>query len=547
MSRHINAVVPESFQMDLRSSPSQQHLNPSRSSSLDGSHDGGANDLDGATGGAGHHHHRSGSQGNQNQLEPRNHKLDLYSIPVFLLELLVLCGLAYGAYYSHFQYKHSPMINGFYCDDTSYRQEYQETAWTKQFNGKEEELYVLLTLLAVPILLILFCELVNSMFGSLKFRQVRALCTCCKLHSITRRTFRFTAAYLLGFLLVMISCDILANTTGRLRPYFAQDCPNAYQQCVGLLSPPSSTPSASNLLFGGAGAGDLQTQPSTRPAPVIISGGESTVSPAQQPPPSAPISASSSNMTPLVNTMGETAAQVMRQPSLATSTSRALGSGAGGGGDLNLAAIVERHWVSLAGKNLTQLCGFTGDHEEQALKSQEMAMSWPSSPGALFTYASLFVACYLSFVGTARPFRIITSIIVVMLFLVSVMFNVQLVKDHYHHWDDVASGAGLALILVVFVLHVYLNKFKDTHYYENQKLYKRKLYVYENNTSNKSSSGWNPNEAYTLDKTEPTLPATGQMNLQNGDVGGSISNNDLAMRYFQIPRANYRGGQNRLH
>lgn len=83
-------------------------------------------------------------------------KLDLYSIPVFLIETLILLVLTYSAYYLHFQYKPDPYLSGFYCDDISLRHEYSETKLTEQFNKPDNELVVLSLLLAVPIIVVSF-------------------------------------------------------------------------------------------------------------------------------------------------------------------------------------------------------------------------------------------------------------------------------------------------------------------------------------------------------------------------------------------------------
>jgi len=84
----------------------------------------------------------------------RAHKLDLYSIPVFLLESLLLAGLAYLAYFVHFQYKLKPMISGFYCDDSSLRQEFSETKLTKQFDHRDNEMTLIILLIVVPIVIV---------------------------------------------------------------------------------------------------------------------------------------------------------------------------------------------------------------------------------------------------------------------------------------------------------------------------------------------------------------------------------------------------------
>lgn len=80
--------------------------------------------------------------------------LDYYSIPVFLLECIVLCALAYLAYYLHFEHEHEPQISGFYCDEAAYRQQLIETKFTKQFSVRDNELVVVVALLAIPIVIV---------------------------------------------------------------------------------------------------------------------------------------------------------------------------------------------------------------------------------------------------------------------------------------------------------------------------------------------------------------------------------------------------------
>lgn len=81
-------------------------------------------------------------------------KLDLYSVPVFVLELVILVGLAFTAHHIHFQYKHEPYLTGFYCDDISIRHEYRESKLAEQFSRPDNELVVLSLLLVVPIVVV---------------------------------------------------------------------------------------------------------------------------------------------------------------------------------------------------------------------------------------------------------------------------------------------------------------------------------------------------------------------------------------------------------
>lgn len=408
---------------------------------------------------------------------------------------------------------------------------------------------------------VIFCELVNSMFGSLKFRQIRSLCKCCKLHSITRRTLRFSGAYLLGFLIVMISCDILATSAGKFRPYFAQECPTIYDACFRS-SPSLDQPISSPIRARELDALEQQTSLSSTAVPSLGLVVEPTSDTASQKqlaastiairPLSPPISSATNNSTENIN----------QQPMAGDSVM------VGEGGALRRTrreaktqvidrSVIERKWIDLSNANLKQLCQMSGDHI-QTRKFDSIAMSWPSFPGAVFTYACFYLACYLSFVGTARPFRLITSVLVMILLLASTIFNVQLVKEHYNHWEDVAGGAALSLVVTLFVLLVYLNKFRDTHYYENQKLYgsaSRRQQQLRRSLMMMGADGspykGHSNEVgqYQLDKVDSGHLSGGASapvvhNLPNGNeasASGPASVNDLAMRYFQIPRANYRG------
>lgn len=362
------------------------------------------------------------------------------------------------------------------------------------------------------------------MFGALKFRKINSLCKCCKLHSITRRTIRFAGAYAFGFLIVVISCNIIATTTGRLKPYFAQECPQAFRDCPTQ----SITSGNGGLLDSSISSVPRQPAPTSQP-PVDATANlaDTNVRPLSQPITSGNSSTTATSVVPL-------AAQLVRQSRQApwpSSSSSANGR-----------KLIERQWVVLSGVDLASLCQFAGD-SVQTRKFDHLAMSWPSFPAAIITYACLFIATYLCYVGTARPFRLLTSTLVVMALLLALIFDVQLIKEHFNHWEDVAGGAGLAIVVVVFVLIVYLNKFRDSHYYENQKLSRR--YLNNQDSHNNSSSNYNGYsneialEQFQLDKTDEQQAAPNGSTANGGD--GAVQNNDLAMRYFQIPRANYRG------
>lgn len=416
------------------------------------------------------------------------------------------------------------------------------------------------------------------MFGSLKFRQINSLCECCTLHSITRRTLRFSGAYLLGFLIVVISCDVLATSAGKFHPYFAQECPLIYEnECLrpqmqlGAAEPGSSAQPLSSgsrelerLIEQQAAAAAASTSSPSSPGPLPGNASGPTgdersnnqsldsIRPLSQP-------IASSGQGQLVDApklangrqIGENNSFAMSRTRRDTSTQNQQQQQ-----QINR-SIIERKWIDLTNANLKELCQFRGGDDNQTRLFNSLAMSWPSFPGAIISYACFYLACYLSFVGTARPFRMITSILVVCLLLCATILNVQLVKLHYNHWEDVAGAAALSLVVVVFILLVYLNKFRDTHYYENQKLYgsasKRQQQLRRSLMMTSDVRPYNvaySNEAgqYHLDKIDSSHHLGGGATapiVQNGaetlSAGATTSNNDLAMRYFQIPRANYRG------
>lgn len=139
--------------------------------------------------------------------------------------------------------------------------------------------------------------------------------------------------------------------------------------------------------------------------------------------------------------------------------------------------------------------------------------------------------------------------------MLTTIFNVQLVKEHFHHSADVLAGGALALFVNLFIVIVYLNLFRDTHYYERQKMISpRRLKIHENfrpfNPPNGSEFGTynlddgNHSEQSNDDHMNPNAANGGIRQTETADLDGSgvhpASGNDLAMRYFQIPRANYR-------
>lgn len=211
-----------------------------------------------------------------------------------------------------------------------------------------------------------------------------------------------------------------------------------------------------------------------------------------------------------------------------------------------VSTIPERQWVDLTNvHSLVELCNFSENRAtpESLQMLRSLAQSWPSHPAAMVTYACLFLASYLSFAGTARPVRIISCVLVLALMIVALSFDVQLVKEHFHHWDDIISAAVLSGLVVLFVIIVYLNFFRDTHYYERQKLYPQRR-VFENVRPYSGNSAFGN---YNMNKINDRTPAGDEILANGGEVGeandanANAYNNDLAMRYFQIPRANYRG------
>lgn len=81
----------------------------------------------------------------------RPHRLDLYSVPVFILEVLVLSVLVLFAYFIHYLYYLEPLVTGFYCDDTALRNNFHETDLTKHLIQVQDQVIILALLIAIPI------------------------------------------------------------------------------------------------------------------------------------------------------------------------------------------------------------------------------------------------------------------------------------------------------------------------------------------------------------------------------------------------------------
>lgn len=104
-------------------------------------------------------------------------------------------------------------------------------------------------------------------------------------------------------------------------------------------------------------------------------------------------------------------------------------------------------------------------------------------------------------------------------------FDIELVKVRYQHWEDVASSVVLSFLITTFVVIVYLNRFKDSHYYEKQKLVSSR-------------------RCALVDDDDRVIAnhSTLRHSLADKQHNGSPAN-DIALKYFHIPRANYRGSQ----
>lgn len=98
--------------------------------------------------------HQFGSMGDATLVRRRQrpHALDLYSIPVFLLELVLLGALGVFAYMLHFEWRPAPFLSGIYCDDQELNHEFRASPFaSEQFLSRDKETMVLALLLAVPI------------------------------------------------------------------------------------------------------------------------------------------------------------------------------------------------------------------------------------------------------------------------------------------------------------------------------------------------------------------------------------------------------------
>lgn len=429
------------------------------------------------------------------------------------------------------------------------------------------------------------------MFGAIKFRKVRALCECCKLHSITRRTIRFSGAYILGFLILMISVDVLTTTTGRLRPYFQERCPIAYRDCkfdaraealptsIGSIPGTSSFTNAAGRSFKNINSSD-DSNLSTLNSSFIDS--SVSIPPTTTVPYTAPVSPSIdaisvSTMAPPthsllgLNSSVPITSTTITNNSMNSTIAKAEALVAATGDDIVTPGIEtfsssrQRIWIDLSDKKLNEVCQFDEETTVEPLLYATLAKSWPSLPAAMVSFACFYLSTYLSFVGTARPFRIVTSTLIIIIMLFAVVFDVDLAKRHYNHWDDVLAGSLLSFVIVIFILFVYLNKFKDTHYYKNQKISHPPRSFHGNNRGNDDDdmtihNGYEyqigkrqqqqsmipmtqlDSSSNPISNNSPSYHHTHQLDLINSSQSGNTT--DLPRRHFQIPRANYRSFPN---
>lgn len=93
-------------------------------------------------------------RGDRTNSRDGTYKLDLYSIPVFILEVIILLSLGFTAFFIHCKFKHEPLVTGVYCDDTAYRQSFNQSKFTDLFIVKEEEFMFIICLLIIPIIMV---------------------------------------------------------------------------------------------------------------------------------------------------------------------------------------------------------------------------------------------------------------------------------------------------------------------------------------------------------------------------------------------------------
>lgn len=127
-SRHASN---DTFHLDLHHSSSQPNLDPASS-----------------TPSPTRRNHANSSGGRNQNIK---YKLDYYSIPVFLLESIILGGLGYAAYYIHCVWDNKSNPGGFYCDDNNYKYPAPHSEWEmiRKFETvSSDRAFILLTMLS---------------------------------------------------------------------------------------------------------------------------------------------------------------------------------------------------------------------------------------------------------------------------------------------------------------------------------------------------------------------------------------------------------------
>ncbi|XP_076306962.1 phospholipid phosphatase-related protein type 1-like isoform X2 [Tachypleus tridentatus] len=156
--------------------------------------------------------------------EGKNPKVNISLIPVFILETISLVSLAVLAYFLRFENIFPVLIRGFITNDPKlmYPKDLDYENSTIPVNFSETTLYA--TSLVIPLGLILVGEIGYFMFSKKSRKVVHLGCKGFKLHTVTRRIFRFVGAFLFGLLSTSILTDGLKLATGRPKPYFLEAC-----------------------------------------------------------------------------------------------------------------------------------------------------------------------------------------------------------------------------------------------------------------------------------------------------------------------------------
>ncbi|KAM7287337.1 hypothetical protein ISCGN_031028 [Ixodes scapularis] len=157
----------------------------------------------------------------------RVYRVNLSLLPVALLELLALLGLALLAYLLRTGAGPLPLTERlFRCDDP-------DLSWPEDpadLLGKATVLRDFGTpalygaCVALPLILVILGELGHLAFSRRPRKAVRVGCVGCKMHQLSRRLVRHVGLYLLGALCTSICVDVLKYSLGVQRPYFLSVC-----------------------------------------------------------------------------------------------------------------------------------------------------------------------------------------------------------------------------------------------------------------------------------------------------------------------------------